>query len=89
MKDITKTHARCISPEKVQRYDLEEVVPRYDSDEEINRAVESIMDMPDAKQTIESATGVISECTIELITETICEEIIEEVVEEIQEEIDI
>ena len=49
MKDITKTHARCISPEKVQRYNLEEEVPRYDSEEEINRAVESIMDTSEAK----------------------------------------
>ena len=71
MKDITKTHARCTSPEKVQRYNLKEEVLRYDSADEINRAVESIMDTPEVRQTIESAAEVISECTIELITETI------------------
>ena len=87
MEDISRTHTRCVSPISSPRQHNN--IPEYDPEEEINRTVESIMDAPEVKETLESAVEAVSESTSELMMETICEEIMEEVVKEVQEELEV
>ena len=79
-------HSRCVSP--ITSPCLNKKIPEYDPQEELNRAVESIMDTPEVKGTLESAVEAVSESTNELMMETKCEEIMEEVVKEVQEELE-
>ena len=87
MEDISRTHTRCVSPISSPRQHNN--IPEYDPEEEINRAVESIMDAPEVKETLESAVEAVSESTSELMMETLCEEIMEEVVKEVQKELEV
>ena len=47
------------------------------------------MDIPEVKESLESAVEAVSESTSELMMETMCEEIMEEVVKEVQEELEV
>ena len=75
MEDISRTHTICVSP--ITSLCLNKKIPEYDPQEELNRAVESKMDTPEVKETLESAVEAVSESTNELMVETICEEIME------------
>ena len=87
MEDISRTHTKCISPISSPRQHNN--IPEYDPEEEIKKAVESIMDAPEVKETLESAVEAVSESTSELMMETICEEIMEDVIKEVQEELEV
>ena len=87
MEDISRTHTKCVSPISSPRQHNN--ITEYDPEEEIKKAVESIMDAPEVKETLESAVEAVSESTSELMMETICEEIMEEVIKEVQEELEV
>ena len=84
MEDISRTHTRRVSP--ITAPCLNKKIPEYGPQKELNRAVESIMNTPEVKDTLESAVEAVSESTSELMLETMCEEIMEEAVKEVQKE---
>ena len=55
MDNISRTHTRCVYP--ITSLCLNNKIPKYDPQEELNRAVESIMDTPEVKETLEQTVS--------------------------------